>query len=45
MVFVSGHATNVSTLGYLLGPSDLVLHDEYIHNSTLIGAQLSGARR
>lgn len=45
VVFVSGHATNVSTLGYLLGPRDLVLHDEYIHNSTLVGAQLSGARR
>lgn len=43
--FVSGHATNVSTIGYLLGPQDLVLHDEYIHNSALIGIQLSGARR
>lgn len=45
VVFVSGHATNVSTLGYLLGPGDLILHDEYIHNSALVGAQLSGARR
>lgn len=45
VVFVSGHATNVSTLGYLLGPRDLLLHDEYIHNSTVVGAQLSGARR
>ncbi|MCO7233436.1 MULTISPECIES: aminotransferase class I/II-fold pyridoxal phosphate-dependent enzyme [unclassified Cobetia] len=45
VVFVSGHATNVSTLGYLLGPKDLVLHDEWIHNSSLVGAQLSGARR
>ncbi|WP_409523352.1 aminotransferase class I/II-fold pyridoxal phosphate-dependent enzyme [Nitrincola sp. MINF-07-Sa-05] len=45
LVFVSGHATNVSTLGYLLGPKDLVLHDEFIHNSTLVGAELSGARR
>nr|WP_298410300.1 aminotransferase class I/II-fold pyridoxal phosphate-dependent enzyme [uncultured Halomonas sp.] len=45
VVFVSGHATNVSTLGYLLGPRDLILHDEYIHNSSLVGAQLSGARR
>ena len=45
VVFVSGHATNVSTLGYLLSPRDLVLHDEYIHNSTLVGTQLSGARR
>ncbi|NYT74385.1 aminotransferase class I/II-fold pyridoxal phosphate-dependent enzyme [Halomonas sp. QX-2] len=45
VVFVSGHATNVSTLGHLLGPKDLVLHDEYIHNSSLVGAQLSGAKR
>ncbi|WP_350359595.1 aminotransferase class I/II-fold pyridoxal phosphate-dependent enzyme [Vreelandella sp. SM1641] len=45
VAFVSGHATNVSTLGHLLGPKDLVLHDEYIHNSSLVGAQLSGAKR
>ncbi|QOR37451.1 aminotransferase class I/II-fold pyridoxal phosphate-dependent enzyme [Billgrantia diversa] len=45
VAFVSGHATNVSTLGYLLGPRDLILHDEYIHNSSLVGAQLSGAKR
>ena len=45
VAFVSGHATNVSTLGYLLGPKDLILHDEYIHNSSLVGAQLSGAKR
>ncbi|RTR05128.1 aminotransferase class I/II-fold pyridoxal phosphate-dependent enzyme [Halomonas nitroreducens] len=45
VAFVSGHATNVSTLGYLLGPRDLILHDEYVHNSALVGAQLSGARR
>lgn len=45
VAFVSGHATNVSTLGYLMGPKDLILHDEYIHNSSLVGAQLSGARR
>ena len=45
VAFVSGHATNISTLGYLLGPRDLVLHDEYIHNSSLVGAQLSGAKR
>ena len=45
VVFVSGHATNVSALGCLLGPKDLILHDELIHNSILVGAQLSGARR
>jgi 8-amino-7-oxononanoate synthase len=45
VVFVSGHATNVSTIGHLFGPRDLLLHDELIHNSTLIGAQLAGSRR
>jgi 8-amino-7-oxononanoate synthase len=45
VVFVSGHATNVSVVGYLLGPKDLILHDEFIHNSVLVGSQLSGARR
>lgn len=45
IVFVSGHATNVSTIGHLFGPKDLVLHDALIHNCTLQGAQLSGAKR
>jgi 8-amino-7-oxononanoate synthase len=45
VVMVSGHATNVTTIGYLFGGNDLILHDELIHNSTLIGAQLSGAKR
>ncbi len=45
IVFVSGHATNVTTIGYLLGPRDLVVHDEFIHNSALQGIVLSGARR
>lgn len=45
ITFVSGHATNVSVIGYLFGPRDLILHDEFIHNSVLQGAQLSGARR
>src|ERR1039457_6645201 len=45
VAFVSGHATNVTTIGYLFGPRDLVLHDELIHNSTRQGIALSGARR
>ncbi|ALM87363.1 aminotransferase class I/II-fold pyridoxal phosphate-dependent enzyme [Bordetella sp. N] len=45
VTFVSGHATNVSTIGYLFGPRDLVLHDEFIHNSVLQGIQLAGAQR
>jgi 8-amino-7-oxononanoate synthase len=45
VVFVSGHATNVATLGELMGPKDLVLADALIHNSVLVGAELSGAAR
>ncbi|MEI2414619.1 aminotransferase class I/II-fold pyridoxal phosphate-dependent enzyme [Orrella sp. JC864] len=45
VTFVSGHATNVSTIGYLFGSRDLVVHDELIHNSVLQGVQLSGAHR
>lgn len=45
LAFVSGHATNVTVIGSLLGRGDFVLHDELIHNSVLQGAQLSGARR
>lgn len=45
VVFVSGHATNVAVIGHLLGPRDLVVHDELIHNSVLMGVRLSGADR
>ena len=44
-VFVSGHATNVGTIGYLLDGKDLVIHDSYVHNSVLVGTKLSGASR
>ena len=45
VVFVSGHATNVTTIGYLFGHRDLILHDALVHNSILQGIQLAGARR
>ncbi len=45
IIFVSGHATNVTSIGYLFGPRDLILHDELIHNSILQGITLSGAKR
>lgn len=45
IVFVSGHAANVTTIGYLFSAKDLILHDELIHNSVLQGALLSGAKR
>jgi 8-amino-7-oxononanoate synthase len=45
LTFVSGHATNVTTIGYLFGPKDLILHDALVHNSVVQGIQLSGAKR
>jgi 8-amino-7-oxononanoate synthase len=45
IVFVSGHATNVSTIGYLFGPKDLVIHDSLIHNSVLEGIKLADSAR
>ncbi len=45
LVFTAGHATNVTTIGHLFGPGDLVLHDELIHDSALQGIKLSGAGR
>jgi 8-amino-7-oxononanoate synthase len=45
LAFVSGHATNVTVIGHLMGPRDVILHDAAIHNSCVEGARLSGARR
>ena len=45
IVFVGGHAANETTIGHLLGPGDLILHDGLAHNSIVQGATLSGARR
>lgn len=45
LVFVSGHATNVTTIGHLFGPSDLIIYDSLCHNSIVQGALLSGAKR
>ena len=44
VAFVSGHATNVTVVGHLMGQRDLILHDALIHNSVAEGARLSGAR-
>lgn len=43
--FVSGHATNIAAIGHLMQARDLILHDALIHNSVLVGAELSGAAR
>ena len=45
LVFVSGHATNVSTIAALVEPGDLVVLDQYSHNSIQMGVRLSGAKR
>ena len=45
VVFVSGHGTNVTAIGAILGPKDLVIHDSLAHNSIVLGATLSGAAR
>ncbi|TVQ93842.1 MAG: aminotransferase class I/II-fold pyridoxal phosphate-dependent enzyme [Deltaproteobacteria bacterium] len=45
LVFTAGHATNVTTIGHLFGKDDLIIHDEYIHDSGLQGIKLSGAAR
>ncbi|SKA25910.1 8-amino-7-oxononanoate synthase [Enhydrobacter aerosaccus] len=45
LAFLSGHATNVSVIGTLLGPSDAIFCDALVHNSVLEGARLSGAKR
>ncbi|SDW77319.1 8-amino-7-oxononanoate synthase [Amycolatopsis xylanica] len=45
VALVSGHATNVTTIGHLLGKEDLVVHDALAHDSILQGCALSGATR
>lgn len=45
IVYVSGHAANVATIGTLMGPRDVVFHDELMHNSAIVGTQLSRAHR
>ncbi|MBA2114723.1 type I polyketide synthase [Bremerella alba] len=43
--FVGGHSTNETTIGHLMNPGDLILHDELAHNSLVQGCILSGAQR
>jgi len=43
VVFVSGHAANVSTIGTVMTDRDLIVHDEFVHNSAVVGIRLSGA--
>lgn len=45
VVTVGGYVANLAAIGYLLGPNDLLIHDSYMHNSTIMGGVLSQARR
>jgi 7-keto-8-aminopelargonate synthetase-like enzyme len=45
IALTSGHATNVTVIGHIVGPGDLVIHDSLAHNSIVEGAKLSGATR
>lgn len=43
IVYIGGHATNVTTIGHLFGERDLLLCDALSHNSIRQGCKLSGA--
>ncbi|MFD4428591.1 aminotransferase class I/II-fold pyridoxal phosphate-dependent enzyme, partial [Nocardia sp. NPDC058497] len=45
IALVGGHSTNVTIIGHLVGPDDLVIHDSLAHDSILQGCVLSGATR
>ena len=45
IVYIGGVPANVSTIAHLLGPEDVVLCDQLVHNSAMQGAEFSGARR
>ncbi|MEM9137143.1 MAG: aminotransferase class I/II-fold pyridoxal phosphate-dependent enzyme [Cyanobacteria bacterium P01_F01_bin.42] len=44
VVFVAGHATNVTTISHLFGPRDVIFYDAWSHNSVTQGCQFSGAK-
>ncbi|MBF6194195.1 type I polyketide synthase [Nocardia sp. CDC186] len=45
IALVGGHSTNVTIIGHLAGPQDLVIHDSIAHDSIVQGCKLSGATR
>ncbi|MET8654852.1 type I polyketide synthase [Nocardia aurea] len=45
IALVGGHSTNVTVIGHIVGPQDLVIHDSLAHDSILQGCKLSGATR
>ena len=44
LLFVAGFGANVSSIAGLVGPQDLIVHDQFVHSSIMQGGQLSGAR-
>lgn len=44
VLYISGHATNVTTIGHLLGTKDVIFYDDLSHNSLLQGCRLAGAK-
>lgn len=44
VALVSGYMTNLSFVGHLLTKSDLILVDEFSHNSIMMGTEMSRAR-
>ncbi len=45
IVYIGGHPANVSTITRLVDRDDVVLCDARLHNSGMLGAEYSGARR
>jgi len=45
LVFPNGYGTNVTAIGHLFGPKDLIVHDAFVHRSMFTGCLLSGSRR
>ena len=43
LALVSGYGTNLALVGHLLTTGDLILADEYAHNSIVLGTKLSRA--
>ncbi len=44
IAFVSGFVTNVTVIGHIMGPDDVVFVDARSHNSIIQGTKLSGAQ-
>jgi 8-amino-7-oxononanoate synthase len=45
LTLVSGYATNLSVIGHLMGPKDLVIYDAAMHHSAVMGGLLAGSAR